>query len=348
LLKLDFTPDDHEEVTLHQMLVEQAGVCSWNLNMLYHCPPEDKAPGLKEELDENYSISRHNLFQLLKLQYDKSSIDAVIENLEAGTGESISFAIELLDTFMSEDLKPYIFPLLEDSSLANKVWALQNYYPLRSYTDEEMLKAIINRNENLITKTSKIFALNAFFNLADLSISADLAAQLFNSDKILRQLSAQIVAKIDHYKFLGYKKRLNDRLRVELDRLMEMTETTGVNAIERISFYRNHSPFDRYLAPLYWLYNASIIKITDTNLFEQALFKNTKHVFLIERGELQHSRSGFLVRTYHPGDILVTKEFDPALDTLKVNGSAIIHVIDYSRFSAELYDNDFLVDYLTY
>jgi hypothetical protein len=346
LLRLNFIPDDHEVALLHQMIIEQAGVCAWNLNVVYHCPVESKAPGLKDELEENYALSRHNLFQLLKLQYDKSSIDAVIENLEAGTGESISFAIELLDTFVSEDLKPYIFPLLEDASLANKIWALQNYYPLRNYSSEEMLKAIINRNENLITKTTKIYALNAFLGIEDLSISADLVAQLFNSDKILRQLSAQIISKIDQYKFLGYKRRLNDKLRVELDRLLEMSESVGSNALDRLIFYRNHSPFDKFMAPLFWLYQATVIKLTNTNIFDLGIFKNSNHILLVENGELAHYKENELVNTYVAGDFLVTKGLDPSLDMLKVNESTIVHAIDYAKFSAEFYDNDFLVEYL--
>jgi ATP:ADP antiporter, AAA family len=162
LVNLKYSIKESKTMALNQIIIDQAGVCAWNLNIIYHCPSEADAPGLKGELENNFSESLYDLFQMLKLQYDSSSIDAVVENLELGTGESISFAIELLDTFMFEDLKHYIFPLLEDTSLSNKIWALQSYFPLRIYTSEDMLKAVINRNENLITKQSKIYALNAF------------------------------------------------------------------------------------------------------------------------------------------------------------------------------------------
>jgi hypothetical protein len=348
LLKLDFSADDHEGVALHQMIIDQSGVCAWNLNMLYHCPPENIAPGLKEELDYNYSLSRNNLFQLLKLQYDKSSIDAVIENLEAGTGESISFAIELLDTFVVEDLKPYIIPLLEDATLANKIWALQNYYPLRTYTTEEMLKAIINRNENLITKYSKIYALNAFSNIEDLSLSADLTAQLFNTDRVLRQLSAQIIANIDQNKFLGFKKRMNDKLRVELDRMLEMSCAVGSSMLERLSFYRSISVnTEKQHSPLFWLYSAGVIRLSDVNIFELGIFKSANHILLIESGELIFSNDNQQIKTFRRGEIVVTKGLDTMVHSLWVEGSATIHFIDYTKFTAELYDHDFLTEYLT-
>lgn len=346
LLRLDFNPDDHEQAALYQMIIEQAGVCAWNLNVLYHCPPESKAPGLMHELEENYITSRHNLFQLLKIQYDRSSIDAVIENLDAGTGESISFAIELLDTFISEDLKAYIFPILEDSSLANKVWALQNYFPLRQYSQEEMLQAVINRNENIITKTAKIYALNAFNSIDDLTISADLTAQLFNNDKILRQLSAKIISEIDNHKFLVYKKRLNDKLRVELDRIMETSEKIGADSLDRIRFYRSIDLLKNKMAWFYWLYNASIEKLTEVNIFELAIFKNAKHLIIVESGEINLVEQGKIIKTFGPGDLISTKNLDANSITLLAKNEVIIHFIEYSRFAAELYDKDFLVECL--
>ena len=210
--------------------------------------------------------------------------DAVVENLELGTGESISFAIELLDTFMFEDLKHYVFPLLEDTSLNNKVWALQSYFPLRSYTSEEMLKAIINRNENLITKQSKIYALNAFRKIKNLSVSADLAAQLFNNDRIMRQLSAEIVSGISEDEFINYKKRLGDKLRVELNRIYEMHHEVNKDTLERHTFYRDNAMKDKSSAPLFWLYNASVMKVNNINIFDLGRFKTGKHVLLVEAG----------------------------------------------------------------
>lgn len=347
LLRLNFIADDHDSVALHQMIIEQTGVCAWNLNMLYHCPNENIAPGLKYELEHNFSLSRNNLFQLLKLLYDKSSIDAVIENLEAGTGQSISFAIELLDTFVVEDLKPYIFPLLEDATLANKVWALQSYYPLRSYTNEEMLKAIINRNENLITKTAKIFALNAFKGLENTSVTADLSAQLFNSDKVLRQLSAQIISRIDDYKFLSLKKRLNDKLRVELDRLLEMSTSTGKNVIDRVEFFRSISKTDIHFATLFWLYNSFVNRVANTNLFDLGIFRNSSHLIIVEEGTISLYRGDNLVKRFFKNQVIVTKDLNKEGTNLFVEGTAILHVIEFSRFAAELYDSDFLVQYLS-
>jgi hypothetical protein len=263
-----------------------------------------------------------------------------------GTGESISFAIELLDTFVIEDLKPYIFPLLEDTSLSNKIWALQSYFPLRVYSHEDLLKAIINRNENLMGKQAKIYALSAFRNIENLDVSADLAAQLFNTDKVLRQLSARLIQEIDQNKYLDYKRRLNDRLRVELDRNLEMSDITASTALERLSFFRD-LPYSRiHAAPLFWLYNASTIKLSDIDLFTIGLFTNKDHILLVEAGQLILSNNEGFRDEFDPGNICITKGLKSQNYSLKASEGTVIHYMDFNRFLSEIYNHDYLIDYL--
>ncbi|MFP4555854.1 MAG: hypothetical protein ACLFNU_03190 [Bacteroidales bacterium] len=346
LLQLNLSADENDRVQLQQMIIDQTRVCAWNLNLLYHCPPESIAPNLKDELEHNYTISLHNLFQLLKLLYDRSSIDAVVENLDAGTGESISFAIELLDTFMAEDLKPYILPLLEDSSLVNKIWALQNYFPLRSYSTEELLKAIINRNENLITKYSKIYALNAFNTIENLTITADLSAQLFNADRVLRLISAQIIANNNKNSYLQLKRRLKDKNRVELDRMQNVIRLVENGTLDQLAFFKKTFENGNFLTPLFWLYNSSPMKISSINLFGLGLFRNESHVILIENGELRLHKNNNPLKVYKRGDIVRTNELNKEAFSIISGLNTIIHYIDYKKISANVYDNDFLSEFL--
>jgi hypothetical protein len=200
----------------------------------------------------------------------------------------------------------------------------------------------------LITKYAKVYALNAFNYLDNLSISTDLTAQLFNTDKVLRQISAKIISNIDEFKYLGFKKRLNDKLRVELDRLIEMNALTGRNIIDRLAYYRNVSNPENYNAPLFWLYQASVVYLSNTNLFDLGLFKNTTHVILVEQGDLMLYKENNLIKTFSPGDVFDTNEYNKTEYSIKSTDKTLIHFIDYKKFLAELYDNDYLTEYLTH
>jgi len=347
LLRIDFTPDEKEKMLLNQKLIEQAGICAWNLNAFYHCPNDSKIPLLKDELDREFHKSIRFLFDILKLAYDKNSIEAVLDNLEAGTGQSIAFAVELVDTFMAEDIKPYIVPLLEDNSISNKIWALENYFPLREYNTESLLKAIINRDNNLIGKQSKIFALNAFQYIDNKEISVDLVSQLFNTDKILRQLSAQIIEGIDKVHYLNCKRRLNDKLRVELDKQISHFQSTGLSAPDRINFFKtlfNQNLDEREI--LYLLYQSTAIKINQTNLLNLELFRGKAYLMFVEAGGVLLFNGEEQVMSFNSGDIINTTYKNQLPWRLITQENTIIHYVEYDKVVNSIYDHDYLAKYI--
>jgi len=99
---------------------------------------------IEEELKANYIL----LYQLLSLAYDSKSVMHVKDNIESGTAEGASYALELLELFIDEEIKPKLFPIVEDISLIEKIKQLQNFYPIEKISFEELLVAIINRDIN--------------------------------------------------------------------------------------------------------------------------------------------------------------------------------------------------------
>jgi ATP/ADP translocase len=347
LLRIDFVADEKEKMSLRKKLIEQAGICAWNINAFYYCPHDSEIPYLKDELDREFHRSIHQLFDLLKLGYDKNSIEAVLENLEAGTGQSISFAVELIDTFVEEDIKPYIVPLLEDNSISNKIWALQNYFPLREFDTDGLLKAIINRDNNLIGKQAKIFALNAFQHIDSSTISTDLVAQMFTTDKILRQISAQIIEGIDKPQYLNAKRRLNDRLRVELDKQLSTIQSTGLSATDRINFFKTcfkGSAEERDI--LFMLYQSTAIKVNQANILNLDLFKDKAYIMFVESGGAYLFNGDEQVMTFDIGDTINTYNRNKQPWRLITQDNTIIHFVEYDKVISSIYDNDYMVRYI--
>lgn len=347
LLKLNFYADAKDKLLLNHKLVEQAGICAWNLNAFYCCPHGSEIPYLKDELDKEYHKSIHHLFDLLKLAYDKNSIEAVLENLEAGTGQSIAFAVELIDTFVEEDIKPYIVPLLEDINISNKIWSLQNYFPLRDYDTQGLLNAIINRDNNLIGKQAKIFAINAFRFIQLSNVTNDLVAQLFNTDKMMRQISAQLIESIDKTQYLACKKRLNDKLRVELDKQLSINQSTGLSATDRINFFKTcFKGTTEEKDILFLLYNTTAIKVNQVNLLNLELFKDKAYIFFVESGGVYLFKGEEQVLRLNPSDSICTINMNKQPWRLITENNTIIHYVEYEKVLSSIYDNDYLIKYI--
>jgi AAA family ATP:ADP antiporter len=149
---------------------------------------------LKEENDHNYT----HIYMLLSMIYDQKSIQLVKENIESNTNEGISYAIELLDVFLSEDLKQKIIPVLDDTSDLDKIRRLEMFYPSLDISLDEMLRQIVNKDFNQINRWTKVSVLKY---LGEQKISQkfdmELIANLFNPDYLLKEMAAWAINEID-------------------------------------------------------------------------------------------------------------------------------------------------------
>ncbi|MBK7653674.1 MAG: hypothetical protein IPJ20_27300 [Flammeovirgaceae bacterium] len=57
---------------------------------------------------------------LLAMLYDTRSIQLVKENIESGIAEGVTYAVELMDVFLSEQLKQQVIPVIDDLSVSEK------------------------------------------------------------------------------------------------------------------------------------------------------------------------------------------------------------------------------------
>lgn len=350
LVELEFKANEKQNAQLHQRFIEQAGVCAWNISVIYACPSEKKIPHLLVALNDEFEKSLDKLFDLLMLSYDKNSIETVKENLAAGTGESISFAIELLDTFITEDLKPYIFPLLEDVTLINKMRMLENYFPLRYFNEESLLTAIINRDNNLMSKQAKIFALNAYSYLEKFEVNDDLIAQMFSSDKVFRQVSASLIEKANKEQYLNCKKRLDDKFRVQLDRDMDNYKESGKSFIDRLNFMNSWLKEESTVneGSVNLMYKSAILKVNDTNILGFEIFEERNYLIIIEEGTLELSNEDKPIAIYKENDLINIKEIKKKFTQAKIvaRGSALLHIINADNLMEQLYDEEYLIKFV--
>ncbi len=87
---------------------------AWNINAFQELDAGDSR--LKRSLTEEDSHDIEHIYMLLAMLYDTRSIQLVKENIESGTSEGTSYAVELLDVFLSEQLKQRVIPVLDDLS----------------------------------------------------------------------------------------------------------------------------------------------------------------------------------------------------------------------------------------
>ncbi len=212
---------EHEQ-RIKQVIEEDVANIVWNLKAIEQLRAQEKAEfieiiqSIREENDHNYG----HIYMLLSMIYDQKSIQLVKENIETKTNEGISYAIELLDVFLSEDLKQKIIPILDDTTDIDRIRRLQMFYPMLDISLDELLRQIVNKGFNQINRWTKASVIR-YFGEKKITGKYDmeLISNLFNPDILLKEISAWSMSEISEHFYNEHIDRLEDHDRNHLQSL---------------------------------------------------------------------------------------------------------------------------------
>jgi len=218
---IKYTATKREAREVMGLLENEISKTIWNLAAIHELPTTENFRFLQEALAEEVAENYDQINILLSLLYDPKSVQLVRENIESGDPDNLAFAMELLDLFIDQDLKPKLFPLLDDSPAEEKLKILQLYYPRESYTPIQVINYILNRDFNLSNRWTKACAIHAAAFMDEFRISRGLVAQVFNSDKLLQETSSWVIYNKDKKAYASIAERLPQKDKKFLDSSIE-------------------------------------------------------------------------------------------------------------------------------
>jgi len=218
---INYQAKGREALEVKDLLDTEMSKTLWNVAALDELPDEPVYGFLKDALREEIRDNYDHLTLLLSLLYDPESVQLVKENVEAGTPDSIQYALELLDLFVDNDMKPKLIPLLDDSSTEDKLEKLQIYFPRESYNPIQTINYILNRDFNFNNRWTKACAVHATAYMDDFRVSRGLVSQMFNQDKLLQETTAWVVYNKDKNAYHAISERLPYRDKKFLDSSIE-------------------------------------------------------------------------------------------------------------------------------
>jgi hypothetical protein len=221
---INYRATGREELAVKDLLDNEMSKTLWNLAALDELPEAEHFSFLREALREEIRDNYDHLTLLLSLLYDPESVQLVKENVEAGTPDSIQYALELLDLFVDQDLKPKLIPLLDDSSTSDKLEKLQVFFPRESYNPVQVINYILNRDFNYNNRWTKVCSVYATAYMPDFRVSRGLISQMFNADKLLQETTAWVIFNKDRKAYETISERLPYRDKRFLDSAIESNQ----------------------------------------------------------------------------------------------------------------------------
>jgi AAA family ATP:ADP antiporter len=88
------------------------------------------APGRSlAEMEAGLNQTVRDIFNLLGLIHPQDDIRKAFQNLSAGTKKNIEYSLELLDTILKRDLKPFLLPLIDDAPHEERIRRCRKLMP---------------------------------------------------------------------------------------------------------------------------------------------------------------------------------------------------------------------------
>lgn len=315
----------------------------WNMGAYDEVQETHFGQTIRQAIEEEVEHDISHIYMLLSMLYDSTNISLVKENIESGTSEGLTYAIELLDVFLSDDLKKRIIPVLDDLTFQEKAKKLEDFYPRKRLNSQEVLKYLLNRDSTQTNRWTKACVLYQIGSRKLKSMHMDIVANLFNPDEMVREVAAWALLQIDPEGFDYHMGRLDPKVAQELkDLVMEDKEDMIRFKFQRVRFLKSTDMFGE----IHGVMIADICDITD--IYEVMPGRNLsfmpdfyENFFIIREGEVLVEREGNEPKSLTEGAFLgesLSSNMSKKDFTAGPEG-AIVYVINKEVFYEWLSDN---------
>jgi hypothetical protein len=215
-----FKAEGYQTVRIKYVIESDINDIIWNIHALDKIPPSGIGDLLHKSLEQENESHFHHIYMLLSMIYDQYSIRLIRSNIESGTHEGITYAIELLDVLLAEDLKDRLIPLFDDISNQDKIKKLQVFYPHMLGDFMDVIKQIINKEFNQINRWSKALAIYWVGKQKEESMLFELISNLFNPDPLIRNTAGWSLYQINPEYYDEHSQRIEKERKADIDSMI--------------------------------------------------------------------------------------------------------------------------------
>ncbi|NJM16902.1 MAG: hypothetical protein HC896_17360, partial [Bacteroidales bacterium] len=263
--KLQFRAGDTEQNKLINAIVKTTQVITTIYTVLNQMFKHEGNQELIESLQTDARFNFNILFHLLSFLYNKNLIELIKELNENGTSDDNSFAMELLDDVVDENLKNLLMPILEHARLDKKVKQLDYFFQTYIHSDKDAYYQILTGEYSQFSNWTRTLALDYLLR-HNAPINDEIMACLFHPIEIVRETCARLIFEKAPERFTAFAARYNE---TEMDNLIFGIEKPSNSLlIEKVRFLKQNRYFKEL--SMYSLINfAKEIEASDNEVFAE-------------------------------------------------------------------------------
>jgi hypothetical protein len=162
-----YRAEDSDVPNIEQKIEEEIANAAWTLAALTDIGDDEPLSLLRAALNRKLERHREQIFFLLSFIYEAQSIMTARDTLylARGSGEKRAYALEIIDTLVSQELKEILLPFLDELPPAERLRRLSDPFPQQSLSQLQRLQEIIIGPDRWLTPWIKACALWALARL---------------------------------------------------------------------------------------------------------------------------------------------------------------------------------------
>ncbi len=312
-----YQANENEQSIIKEKLEGVIGNILWLYASILDIETERNTLKIVQALDLEREFNLENLFRLLSFLYEPRIVNLIKKNI---IGKNTIFAIEIIDNFISQDLKQLLIPIFDDIPSSQKIKKLNPVFPQERLKFRERLKNIILKDYDKVgpwtiakaidllgrlhTKKSagteqtdktrsyddvKIWTTDSvnkvLYKIRRSEMPDEIFVCLFHPEELVYSTAAKIIYEENPSKCADYLEKMSDDKKDLLDNL----SNEGFVIADRIKFLKKHPMFfsvpENYLAKL-----ATFIRVKVLEVGEEVNITNkdkSDSVIILLRGELE-------------------------------------------------------------
>jgi len=311
LIEMDVILPEEKFREFQQAVEKKAQLYAWNFEALQKAKQENMPDFLVATLTKELSDAFDEFFDLLALRYDKNSIFQIKKNILSQNSEEIGYAIELLDLFIDEELKPIIFPLLDDIAPEEKTFILSEFFTI-SVMDNPLLVSILGRGANYLSKWTILCTLMTVLETKNTEISINaISAHAYNPNKTLRNAAILVLKRNFPDSYERFLNNFSTNEKIKINQFINQIESFPLS----LSFY-----LTLFLQKLFINFD-----FTETELLkwlEEANYKATKEKLTLNFTPFDQRIFIFMIK----GEIEIYQEFKHIKSINKIGKGILINL----------------------
>ncbi len=211
LRQCGYSVQNGKHVAIHEQIVMQLQQATWSLAAWMEMQQDNRTQLLQRALEQEIQLACRRILLLLSFIYDAKAMIAVKENYSHPTREKRAYALEILDTLITQEYKPALLILMDAQPPDKQLVNLWMHYPQQKMEIVTRLKKILLEETGTSHPWTRACAFYTIAEIGNKEASPDVATALFDTtDVVIRETAMWTLYRLNPVLYNIYNRSLQE------------------------------------------------------------------------------------------------------------------------------------------